>query len=112
MGFLGELERFKDDVRKEWLRYYSIHRDFLDQLSITQGTTWYDEDQEGNDISWYLPKSEVILAVLLALRPDFQKELEFFAEQTGNDKSKIIQGIGLNFDIKTELDEQNKGNHE
>ncbi len=107
MSFTEEFENLKKELKNEWIKYYSENADILAKLEIDKGEKWKSEKYQEN---YTLPRSEVILSVLLALRPDLKKELDFFAEtitvRGAGRYNIIVKKLGLSFHVKKELEQK------
>jgi hypothetical protein len=100
---MESINQIKADIKEKWLDYYKTNQEWIQTLTLHQGRAVKTVD----NITYYRPPAEFILGVISALDPRINDCLIFFT-QLSNDRNKLIESLGLNFDPEDELEKREK----
>lgn len=109
MDIFEDFEQMQAELRKKWLDYYEINRNWIKVSALSKGHGWV-EVINGKNISVYCPSSGLIIGVVSTLDKRVSDFIQISIKLFGKcgDLDRIVWGLGLRFDPDVALEEREK----
>jgi hypothetical protein len=98
----------KPVLREKWLDYYQLNHHWIETAKIHQGQGW-NENIDGQDISFYCPDSKFMIGVITALDKAANGFINISTQLTGGCHfDRVVENFGLKIDPSVVLKNREK----